>query len=251
MKQHEHIAMVGVLVKAPAKIKQSLTWSKVHLLHMLIGIGDEYFEAEEALMDLSDEDVTGSQVDDRQTKMAKELGDLLFYTEGTMLHLEFDESESAQHTILMAEGKSGDYTELPFNQAMKGYFELGKRHVIYEEPMNVKLLVSCYFSILECIRFNAAEIGKTMDEIRQMNRDKLGDRYEDLIYTDQRATDRKDTIESPDELTSDQLKYKQLKDEGYRAYNGRFYKTKIGAMPLSHWGFDDDTCFSFMERMGK
>lgn len=163
----QHQFMVNKLAKNPAEILCSLTPAKCHLLHMLTGIEDEYFELNIAKHNTDKENIL------------EELGDLLFYTEGLLMGFE-DELPNFKFCPL-----SRDET-----YQLLGRFV--KRHVFYEQDLVVKDLICVYQNIKEWIRFDAAAISLTIVDVQNHNMAKLGKRYPNFDYTDTRAKERVD-----------------------------------------------------------
>jgi hypothetical protein len=204
MNQEQHQDMVASLAKNPFEILSSLDGHKCHLLHMMNGLGDEFFELDEELQIYfrlkEEEDPRDGTVCNK--RVIKELGDFLFYTEGWVLKFPlslFSESEKA----LASEMK-----DMEIGDTMKNMFECAKRYVFYNQPININQWAQVYLNLMDNILHLCKELGITIEEVRQANYDKLagkGGRHEGG-YSDQKAIDRVDTIQNPDPLGADKLK---------------------------------------------
>ena len=172
---NEHQKMVSVLAKDPNKILESLDESKCHLLHMAIGIADEFFEYELAELNKDNDN------------MAEELGDLLFYIEGIGIRFGFTEDwykscEECSGFIANSTIKS----MMLLNQTVK-------RHVFYEQDLDVETLKQVYLSLKSMVRHYAMlALGLTLKEISEANMKKLAKRYDGFKYSDERAKERVD-----------------------------------------------------------
>jgi len=167
----EHQKMVGVLTKAPSLILFSLDKSKCNLLHASNGLADEYFEFRLA-----------QDKNDKENQL-EELGDMLFYTECLIIGHE----EHLNDYKLVALG---------VNEMMQLLFQVVKRHVFYEQELNIKNLVMIYHGLKGWIGHFATTLGKTMKDVEDHNMNKLAKRYEGFKYTDQAAKDRVDKAEA-------------------------------------------------------
>lgn len=161
--QADHRHMVAKLAKPGQDILDSCTARKMHLMHMVIGVTDEFFEWECR---------TG------RDNALEELGDLLFYTEG----LSFVAPDDLKATSIV------------YHQGilMCGLQRLAKRHVFYEQDLDCELLSKCYYGLLHWIEMRAREHGFNMRQVREANMNKLALRYPNFEYSDQRAKQRAD-----------------------------------------------------------
>lgn len=196
--------MVSSLAKSPYEILKSLDEHKCHILHMLDGIGDEWFEVEEEMHNFhrhADEmKAVGSAPCNK--RCIKELGDLLFYVEGLVLLCPI---------AALEEFLSEPRQLMPAITAMKNAFEFGKRYIFYDQPPNLQQLAQAHLNLIPYISMSAASIGATIDEVREANYAKLagkGGRHEGG-YSDAKAVARVDTKVNPDPLGADAIKEKE------------------------------------------
>lgn len=161
--QEQHSNMVRKLAKGGDEILRSLHGRKAHLMHMCIGLTDEYFE----LLLATDTE-----------NLLEELGDVMFYLEGLRFPYENDLGPCN--------------CRMRIAEALCGLQRLVKRHVFYEQDLDCQLLSNAYFSILAWLRKQAEARGWTLDEVRIANMEKLSKRYPNFQYTDERAKERAD-----------------------------------------------------------
>ncbi len=173
----KHQFMVSKLAKNPDAILTSLSPSKCHLMHMMIGLTDECFELEIAQFNADLENII------------EELGDLQFYTEGLI----FGYIDHVANYKFVPLSKHETYQLLA---------RTVKRHVFYEQELNIKDLVCVYQNLLSWIAFDARAIGLTVVDVQNHNMEKLAKRYPNFDYTDGRAKERIDKVEGDDDLGS-------------------------------------------------
>lgn len=168
-----HQEMVATLAKSGDEILNSLSPIKCHLLHMAIGIMDEYFELQIAIKKADKENIL------------EECGDLLFYTEGLLIDI-----SPLEHPFnLKVMSQDETFQELA---------RIGKRHVFYNQELDVKALYNVYENLKSWIAYHASQIGKTISEVQEHNMTKLAVRYENFKYSDQAAKERVDKAGNDD-----------------------------------------------------
>lgn len=162
-----HQNMVRKLAKNPTEILASLDPKKSHLLHMFVGIMDEVYE------------LSIAQTNNHKKNIVEELGDMLFYTEG--LIQDFD--------INIAGHK---FFPLSRDETYQILARTVKRHVFYEQELDMKNLVNCYLNLIAWIKFDATALGLTIVDVQNNNMEKLAERYPNYDYTDKKANERVD-----------------------------------------------------------
>lgn len=164
---------------------------------MFVGIMDEVYELNIA------------QTNNHKKNVVEELGDMLFYTEG--LIQDFD--------INIAEHK---FFPLSRDETYQILARTVKRHVFYEQELDMKNLFNCYLNLIGWIKFDANGLGLTIADVQENNMDKLAERYPNYDYTDKKANERVDkkykvictnTIDSAfEELVDSGLTHEQALD---------------------------------------
>lgn len=165
-----HHEMVKDLTKHPHAVIKALDESRANLLHMAVGIADEYFELQQAIAK-----------EDRENVL-EELGDLLFYTEGDLLFFPIP-----RDTVISTEVAYASIVD-----TMQLLFETTKRHALYEKELMHGNLVRVFNNLSHYISSIAAEWGFTMQDVKDANMVKLGVRYRDFCYSNDAATLRAD-----------------------------------------------------------
>lgn len=184
MNQQTHIEMVRELAKNPDEIYLSLDLRKCNLLHMAIGLGDEFLELQEAIAPIIESRIARGNPDPKDlVNLKEELGDFLFYTEGLIFGFEHELSHC----------KEGEGQVRSMDDAMNDMFRFVKRHVFYAQPPNIPELKVCYQSFLMHAETLAEQYaGCGLGLIRRENHEKLkGKRYA-KGYSDAAATERAD-----------------------------------------------------------
>jgi hypothetical protein len=164
--------MVTGLAKA---ILDSLTFHKAHLQHAVIGYMDELFEYNIAVTNRDNENIL------------EELGDRLFYT------------EALGHYDLLEEFAEFKFVAFSRDETHQLLCQTVKRHIFYEQELNIKTLSSVYKNLIKWIEYDASHIGKNLKDVQEHNMNKLwlgeNARYKDLKYTDDRAKERADKVD--------------------------------------------------------
>lgn len=155
--------MVRSLAKPGSEIYATLDERKCHLMHMVTGLMDEFFEIELAIDD---------------ENLLEEYGDFLFYLVGIYNRFKDDIAQSNQ--------------SLTIHEAMGGLNRLVKRHVYYGQDLDCNLLTNVYWNVFVWLVFEVEKRGWTMDQVRKHNMEKLAKRYPNYQYTDERAKERAD-----------------------------------------------------------
>lgn len=163
----KHQNMVRKLAKDPLIILPTIGAIKVNLLHMIVGITDEKFEYNIAV----------SNTD--KVNQLEELGDMLFYTEGLIIGFEH---EVAEYRL----------TPLSKDETFQLLARTVKRHVFYEQDLNVKDLINVYKNLKSWISYDASQIALTITDVQNHNMAKLAKRYPNFDYSDARAKERMD-----------------------------------------------------------
>lgn len=102
-----HAAMVHHLKKPGAAIRETLTASKIDLLHMAVGISGEAGELLDAV-----KKHTVYNKDINRENIVEELGDLEFYMEGLRQNLKISREETLEANIhKLATGKNARYKD--------------------------------------------------------------------------------------------------------------------------------------------
>lgn len=158
--------MVAKLAKNGDHILPTLDARKCHVLHMQVGIMDEYFEYLE-------------RTDDENA--VEELGDLLFYVEGLAIPFMDDIDRT--------------YKVRGIEETMCDLARFTKRHVFYDQDADMNLLSHVYCNLVDYISDEAKKYKATLDDVRKANMDKLAIRYPNFEYTDKRAEERADKKE--------------------------------------------------------
>jgi hypothetical protein len=149
---------------------------------MAIGLADELFELHTAC-------------DERdRPNILEELGDCLFYVEGISCY--------GPITRAMLDDFKTDVTFKHDSQGIGLFFETVKRIVMYEEPLpkvnkgngrtHISNLMIAHNFLITYITGIASDWGFTLQDVRDANMCKLGVRYAQFEYSDQRAHDRAD-----------------------------------------------------------
>jgi len=169
---HKHQFMVRGLAKSGLAILDSLTDHKAHLQHAVIGYMDELFEYNIAVTNRDKENIL------------EELGDRLFYT------------EALGHYDLLEKFAEFKFVAFSRDETHQLLCQTVKRHIFYEQDLNIKTLSSVYKNLIKWIEYDASHIGKNLKDVQDHNMNKLwlgeNARYKDLKYTDDRAKERAD-----------------------------------------------------------
>jgi phosphoribosyl-ATP pyrophosphohydrolase len=161
-----HQKMVATLAKKGDKILEALSPVKCHLMHMIVGIMDEYFELQVAIKKADRENIL------------EECGDMLFYTEGLLIDVELDHPYNLK--------------VLGEDETFQALARIGKRHVFYNQELDNKELICVYNNLKSWIGFYLSQIGKTIADAQEHNMAKLAVRYKNFQYSDERAKQRVD-----------------------------------------------------------
>ncbi len=167
-----HPELVARLVKPGNDILATLTPEKAHAWHMASCIPGEAGELFDAVMREDEENIV------------EELGDLEFYLEGLRTPLGITREETLFHL--------GDTDTLSIPGVAGDVFDAAKKWVIYNKDFDRALLVTAlaqFEALLDGLR-TILDIPRAATLAGNIL--KLGERYEGLVYTDQRAQDRAD-----------------------------------------------------------
>lgn len=170
-----HPELVARLIKPGEDIIAKLTPEQAHAWHMASCIPGEAGELVEAML-----------ANDR-VNMVEELGDIEFYVEGLRVPLGITREET------VFDLPESDTLSLP--GAAAEVFDATKRWSIYNKPLDrVAMLraLSQLEYVMDAIRVIT---GISRAETLAGNILKLGERYENLTYSDQQAQDRADKKE--------------------------------------------------------
>lgn len=197
-----HSEMVATLAKPGDTLVSELTGNKAHLWHMASALMGEACELIEAYDNAF---TTESDVD--QENLVEELGDAEFYIEGIRqgLGIERVEAVSADIDPIILQCHGFDsVAAIKFTIATSKVFDLIKKYVIYNKelvqgvPTNPKKQVSVIdiqdaLAKMEAVLFvYRLTTGFDYQQTLDANIEKLRERYEGFVYTDQAAQDRAD-----------------------------------------------------------
>lgn len=194
--KQSHHSIVETLVKPGDKILKQTTPRIAHILHMTLGISGEASEIFEMFKQPRNNDF--------KTKLALELGDIAFYTQGLMLvfdwtpaHVCSDEFDAEQVLRIKALADmygipKKDLAPTELVNAAGQITERIKKYWIYNKPLATEDIQIQLGKIVSMVRIIANGYGYSYADILRMNMEKLGKRYDNFKYSDKAAIERKD-----------------------------------------------------------
>lgn len=170
-----HSEMVTVLCKKGQTIADEMTGEEAHILHMAVGVAGEACELLEAV-----------SKDDRGTAL-EECGDIEFYFEGLL--------QGTKTVLVSGPWTKADIKDDPLTDVliMAGLvLDVAKKMVIYKDctkMAQLRLAMHQFRTALDqfyCITL------MTKQDAKEHNIEKLSQRYEGLVYSDESAILRAD-----------------------------------------------------------
>lgn len=180
-----YLSMVQKLSKPNDEVVSALSVDKRgHLVHMTLGIVGESKEAYDAWSKAVY--TSTASVNGRIVKEAtKELGDMLFYITGAADALKLNLPDGIMHI--------GTARSLVSDAAVLAEFV--KKYIMYENDKYLPDLITALEHVYAALCAMAAGLRVPMAEIRQVNYDKLSERYNGLKYSNEAAVERKDVTD--------------------------------------------------------
>lgn len=171
--------MVKALAKPGADVIKGLTPESAHILHMAVGVNTEIGELIENYLDAG-----------TLENCVEELGDIEFYYEGIVPHIEFSEGFDAIER---------DHEYVPVDNGLLRLARYGgelldaaKKYSIYEKPLDLSKTVEALINLRVTLCNLYYAYGITREEAVKANIAKLGKRYADGNYSNKQAQDRAD-----------------------------------------------------------
>lgn len=161
--------MVTHLKKPGQDLLDSWTPEKASAMHMLVGLHDEALELHHALLN---EDVPN---------LIEEMGDMCFYVVGLAQDLGVELNLGAEPD--MNQKKPAAMMELVENC---------KRHLCYNKPLDVEKAAESMNDIISQLAGISLQLGITLEEVTQLNYDKLMKGRYPNGYSDDAANKRED-----------------------------------------------------------
>ena len=185
----EYRKMVYDLAKPGREIFTTLTATRVHTIHMILGIVGESREVAQEIENLKNieiKDIEPTSKDD----LIKELGDLEFYLEGLCQGVKFVLRSEINKQII----KPYDKTKLMSLCCMAA--EDIKKYIAYNKMSPTKDLYFILKKVREEIDFIYAYFSISREEVLKANMKKLSVRYEGFKYSDKQALEKRDKNET-------------------------------------------------------
>ena len=169
----DHADMVRRLTKPGSAILETMTADRMNLLHMAVGLSGEAAE----LLAASDVDYPN---------MLEELGDCEFYIEGLRQAVGVEPVATGR----MVHPK----VRVPLAIAAGEVLDQVKKHVIYNKPLDMDALRAALYALEQGMVAARNFARVTRDQCLAANVEKLGVRYQGLVYSDQAAQHRADKL---------------------------------------------------------
>lgn len=169
--------MVSKLAKPGTEILETLDPLKCHMIHMCLGIAGEYGELEFELEALKDGVLNHNNI-------VKEFGDLEFYLEGLRQAFNIERYDGARH-------KTSE-SLMAYTGSIGILIDIIKKGIAYNKDFPLDKLKNA-FNDVECLlEYLRRTAGVSRTETIDMNMEKLAERYNNFVYSDNAAVKRVD-----------------------------------------------------------